>query len=155
MQENVAPVQSLYLGGRVRKQVLPVFDSPPDAGAPLLKRLRLPQGELAQLLDGDQIIRYLAFIELREGTVRGNHFHRVKQEFVYIIHGRALLWVEDTVSSARDKVTLAPGELVFVPAGVAHRLDVLESGQAIEFSEARFDANDTHRYVVAAGRSPG
>jgi mannose-6-phosphate isomerase-like protein (cupin superfamily) len=145
---NSTPVLNQYLSGRVWKRSLPVIEGPPLADAPALKRLRLPQGELAQVLDADVPIRYLACIELRQGTVRGNHFHRVKQEFLYILQGEAVLRVEDRESKVGERLALVPGDLAFVGAGVAHGLDVVKSGVAIEFSEARFDAADTHRYEL-------
>ena len=148
MERDPAPALKLYLGGRVRKQALPRFDGPPGPSAPPLKRLLLPQGELAQLLDTEQSIRYLAFIELRDGTVRGNHFHKTKQEFIYLIRGRALLLVEDTQSKAQDRAPMEPGDLIFIPTGVAHRLEVLQTGQAVEFSETRFDPTDTYPYQL-------
>ena len=113
-----------------------------------LKRLMLPQGELAQVHNGEPPIHYLAFIELREGTQRGNHFHRVKEEFVYLLSGEVRLLVEDIESKAREIVPLNTGDLVFIPVGVAHTLDVVKAGQAIEFSAARFDATDIHRYPL-------
>jgi quercetin dioxygenase-like cupin family protein len=150
METDATPQALSLLGGQVRKQVLPCFQGAPGDQAPPVKRLLLGQGELAQLLDGEQCVRYLAFIELRSGAVRGNHFHKVKQEFIYIIHGRAELRVEDTRSKAQDSMGMEPGDLVFVAAGIAHRVDVLEPGQAIEFSEAPFDAGDIYSYPLNA-----
>ena len=109
----------------------------------------LPQGELAQFHNSEQPIHYLAFIELRAGTQRGNHFHRIKQEFIYLLSGEVRLIVEEIESKARDIVPLQTGDLVFIPTGVAHTLDVVKTGQAIEFSEARFDPADIHRYPLS------
>jgi quercetin dioxygenase-like cupin family protein len=148
MEPNTVPGTSLYLGGKVRKEVLPVFETLPADGGPRLKRLLLPQGELAQLLDGDQPMRYLAFVELREGTIRGNHFHKVKEEFIYVLAGRVRVVVEDTDDKARATVDLKPGELLFISTEVAHRVDALQMGQAVEFSESRFDGSDTYRYII-------
>jgi hypothetical protein len=141
---------SNLLDGKVQLWSLPVFEGPPGAGAPRLKRLKLAQGELAQLYDGQPGIQYLAFIELRAHTVRGNHFHEVKQEFVYLISGQVLLVVEDVDSKARASSTLKPGDKAFISTRVAHALYVLEPGQAIEFSPTAFEAADAQRYIVAA-----
>src|SRR5215813_11994312 len=90
------------LGGKVTKRPLPIVapSSTPDSHT--LKRLMLPQGELAQLYDGDEGIRYIAQIELQAGSVRGNHYHKVKQEWVYVISGELTLIVEDLESKARE-----------------------------------------------------
>src|SRR5207244_1538986 len=107
--------------------------------------LLLPQGELAQFYDAEQGVRYLAFIELRSGSVRGNHYHRVKEEWVYIIAGELALIVEDISTRARESLPLGAGDLVFIPTGIAHALQVQQTGQAIEFSVARFDPLDIHK----------
>src|SRR4051794_29542386 len=110
--------QTDYLDGRVWKRPLPVFSGTPGVDAPVLKRLLLPQGELAQLHDDDLGVHYLAFIELKAGSSRGNHFHHQKQEFIYVIQGDAVLDVEDIQTKARASLPLSAGDLAFISAGV-------------------------------------
>jgi mannose-6-phosphate isomerase-like protein (cupin superfamily) len=137
-----------FLSGKVRRFTLPGCEGPAGPGAPPLKRMLLPQGELAQFHDDDEPIHYMAFIELREGTERGNHYHEVKEEFIYLIEGELLLLIEDITSKARETVPLRAGELVFITTNVAHTLRVLKAGRAVEFSRARFDPGDTCRYPI-------
>jgi hypothetical protein len=59
---------SSFLNGKVLKRSLPELHLPLGPDAPVLKRLMLPQGELAQFYDAEEGIRYLAFIELRPGA---------------------------------------------------------------------------------------
>lgn len=140
--------ESTYLSGKVRKRTLPAFPGPPGPGAPLLKRMLLPQGELAQVHDGEEAMHYIAFIALQQGTARGNHFHKVKEEFLYLLRGALILLLEDVQTKARESVPLQAGDLVVIPPGVAHTLRVTESGDAVEFSPARFDAGDIYRYSL-------
>ena len=133
------------LDGKVRKQALPKVQPPSNPESPALKRLMLPQGELAQFYDGDDGIRYIAQIELQAGSVRGNHYHKIKQEWIYIMSGDVTLIVEDLESKARESVQLVAGDLAFIQTGVVHTLQVTKSGQAIEFSTARFDPADIYR----------
>src|SRR5437870_12464864 len=81
---------STFLPGKLRKFSLPVIATPVGPDAPNLKRLLLPQGELAQFYDSDEPVRYLAFIELRAGSTRGNHYHQFKEEWLYLIQGELL-----------------------------------------------------------------
>ena len=136
------------LADKVQKWSLPVIEGTPPPEAPSLKRLLLPQGELAQVYDSEPGIRYIAFTELRPDRVRGNHYHDVKEEFVYILSGEALLVVEDTESKERASITLLTGDLVFIPTRIAHALRPIRAGQAIEFSSARFNPADVHRYPL-------
>ena len=120
--------ESAFLNGKVLKRSLPVFQLPLGPEAPALKRLFLPQGELAQFYDADEGIRYMAFIELLPGQVRGNHYHKVKEELVYVIRGEVLLSVADIDSKARASVTLRAGDLALIQTGIAHALRTSRAG---------------------------
>jgi len=144
----------LFLGGKVRKISLPVVQGRPQPKEPYLKRLLLPQGELAQFHSSPEGMRYLAYVELRAGAVRGKHYHKFKEEWIYIISGEVSVVVEDIASRSRDTVTIASGDLVFIPTGVAHALHVKESGQAIEFSPVAFDPADSYAYNLDSSIAP-
>lgn len=144
--ESVAPLT--FLGGRVWKQTLPMIKPPAGPGTPAVKRLQLPQGELAQVFDADEGARFIAVIELREGTVRGNHVHQVKREFIYIMTGECLLVLEDLESKERARIPLVRGDLVFIPPRIAHAVHVTRPGEAVEWSPDRFDPNDTTRHPI-------
>jgi mannose-6-phosphate isomerase-like protein (cupin superfamily) len=139
---------SSYLSGKVVRKSLPVLRTTEGAAGLPLKRLLLPQGELAQFYDADEPVRYLAFLELRDGGVRGNHYHESKEEFIYLIQGELQLVAEDIHSRAREIVALQAGDLVVIQPGVAHALRTVKSGQAVEFSRSRFDRADIHRYPL-------
>ena len=63
--------ETTLLAGKVLKRSLPTLQLPLGLDAPTLKRLLLPQGELAQFYDAEEGMRYMAFIELLSGQVRG------------------------------------------------------------------------------------
>ena len=134
--------KSEYLAGKVVKWSLPVISGRPGPDAPTLKRLLLPQGELAQVHDSDEGIRYMAVIETRIGCDRGNHYHKVKEERIYVLQGEVLVLAENVRTRERASVRLQTGSLLLIETGVAHLLRTVEPGQAIEFSNTRFDAAD-------------
>jgi len=140
--------ETSLLGGKVTKRTLPLVQPSSTPDSRTLKRLPLPQGELAQFYDGDDGIRYIAQIELQAGSIRGNHFHKVKQEWVYMMSGEVTLVVENLESKERESTLLTAGDLVFIQTGVVHALQVTKSGQAIEFSTSRFDPADIYRYKL-------
>jgi dTDP-4-dehydrorhamnose 3,5-epimerase-like enzyme len=108
----------------------------------------LPQGELAQFHNGDEGIRYIAYAELVVDTIRGNHYHGIKEEFVYLVQGEVLLVVEDIESKEQESARLESGDLVFISTRIAHAFRPLKHGRAIEFSKTRFDAADVQRFKV-------
>ncbi len=139
----------MHLSGKVRQESLPVFESPVGVKPDLRKRLRLPQGELAQVFNGHPGIHYLACIELVPGTTRGHHYHLNKQEFLYVISGELVLTVEDIHTRQRETLVCREGDLTVIETSVAHTLQVLRRGHAMEFSPVPFDAADVHRYALA------
>src|SRR6476659_4130704 len=135
--------QQTLLQGKVKIWILPEVQ--PGVNEAGLKRLMLPQGELAQFYDEEEGVRYIASIELKAGTVRGNHYHKMKREYVYVLAGRLRLVVRELGTEKREESELEGGSLVFIEPGIVHALDVRESGVAVEFSANRFDAADTYR----------
>jgi len=137
-----------FLDGLVQKESLPQFHAPPWGPSDGPKRLLLPQGELANFYDGDEGIRYAAFIELLPGGVRGNHLHKVKEEQVYLVSGEVLLIAQAGLDGQRVSIELRAGELVKISTGVAHALNPLRAGWAIEFSKTRFDPADIQKVTL-------
>jgi len=140
--------QSEYLAGKVVKRTLPTINGRPGPDAPTLKRLLLPQGELAHVYDSDDGIRYLAAVEARMGSVRGNHYHRVKEEGIYMVQGELSVVVEDVETHDRATVPVKTGDLLLIQTGVAHQLRTVEPGQMIEFSRVRFNAADCYPFAL-------
>ena len=140
--------QTSYLSGKVLKHSLTKFEPRPIGDGPKLKRLMLPQGELAQVHDGEPGIRYLAYIELVDGAVRGNHFHKAKNESLYIIRGRIELVVEDASAGQRESLSLESGDLVFIPVPIAHAFRTVEPGHALEFSTTVYDRSDVYPFAL-------
>lgn len=139
---------SVHLSGQVHRQSLPLLDPPTTPEAPILKRLRLPQGDLSQIHDSEEGIRYIALIELREGGVRGNHYHDEKKELIYVIAGAVELVVEDVATRERDQLLLETGDLVTLPVRIAHALRTVRPGLAVEFSPVRVSRGDVQRYPL-------
>jgi uncharacterized RmlC-like cupin family protein len=137
-----------YLGGKVQMLSLPKMSVPVAPDAPAMKRLMLTQGELAQFYDGAEGIRYLAWIDLIPGQPRGNHYHRAKQEYVYLLAGECDLVVATLEGDARETIRLHTGDLAFIAPLVVHVLKPVSPGHAVEFSPQKFDHDDIIRKIV-------
>ena len=144
----MTPAPQSHLEGGVVLHRLPAIPVSAASGAPERKRLLLPAGELVQLTEGGTPFRYLACLELREGTERGNHLHRRKQEAFYLLSGKVTLFGVDPRREVRVELALEEGDLVFIAPGIAHGLRVVQSGFAVEFSPEPFDPADTERHPV-------
>ena len=128
-------LESRFLSGKVVKWSLPALEPPFD-----------PQGPV---YDADEPIRYIACLDLLPGTVRGNHYHKVKREFVYLLRGEVSLIVRDVETGGRGTVSLRGGELVLIEPGVAHAMVITGAGMAVEFAQTRFNDADTQRFLCA------
>lgn len=134
--------------GKVQQHRLTVYDGKPPADAPPIKRLVLPQGELAQFLDSDEPVRYGAYLELAEGGVRGNHYHDVKEEQIYVIAGELELVVEEVATGRRETLSMPAGSLTQIKAGIAHAFRTVQPGHAIELAQTRFTPGDFHSHKL-------
>ena len=137
-----------FLDGRVRRESLPLLAVPTKPDDPELRRLDLPQGQLAQISRAEVAVRYMAWAELRVGGIRGNHWHHRKEEWIYLIEGGVELIVEDRDSKEHEEFTMVTGDLVVIDPGVAHALRPVRDGQCIEYSPVPFDPEDTEAYPL-------
>jgi hypothetical protein len=119
---------------------------PPGGG-----RMVTAAGELAQIVNGEPY-RYLAFLEFQPDpdAPRGNHFHAVKTEHLYIVDGLVRASYLDLDTGEQSEVELRGGDLVAVSPRCAHAYIALEHSHAVEFSPLGYDPEDTIRYVLTA-----
>ena len=134
--------------GKLVKQHLPLLTPGGGVELPQLKRLVLPQGNLAQFHDSSEPVHYLAALDLVSGTVRGNHHHHIKVEHVYLMRGKLQLVAEDLETGEPTESAMEPGDLVVIQPGVAHAFRVMQEGVAIEFAPTRFDPADIHQHAL-------
>lgn len=139
-----------FLGGRVFRIRLPALPPSESSTVSAPKRIALATGDLSQLTTGDIDYRYIACLDLREGTLRGNHRHERKQESLYLMSGSATVHALDPESGERAVVDLQPGDLIRVAPGIAHALVVHASGMAVEFAPEPFDPADTKPFPVVS-----
>jgi len=154
-QSTTPPVpqatESRFFGGKLIKWSLPAFHPPFGAPSADIKRLLLPQGELAQVHDGREPIRYLACLDLLANTTRGNHYHGAKREFVYLMRGGYELVAQEVATGEKIRLPIREGELVLVEPGIAHAMVVTAPGVAVEWSPTPFDASDRASHDATGG----
>ncbi len=115
---------------------------PPDGGI-----LVTEAGRFARIADGEPF-QYLAYLEYLPGRTRGNHYHHVKQELLYITSGRLLAYYVDIDTGRSLELTLSAGHVIRTGPRLAHAYHALEAAYAIEAAMQRFDPADTVPYPV-------
>lgn len=118
-------------------------------------RIVSPSGEIAQIVSG-RSFQYLAYIDFiaDSNAPRGNHYHKEKEESLYVIKGKLIAIYEDVQSKDREKIILDTGDFVLVKSGCAHVYFPVEYTQLVEFSALPFDAADTYKYIVSESFDP-
>jgi oxalate decarboxylase/phosphoglucose isomerase-like protein (cupin superfamily) len=136
-----------FFAGKTEIKSLLVTDQP--AGRPeVLARLRSAGGELAVLTDGASPIRHLGYVELIQGKIRGNHYHKLRHETFYVISGEIELHLQDLATGERQVTMLRAGDLARIGPSVVHTFKPNTSGHALEFAPEPFDASDVYRQVL-------
>jgi mannose-6-phosphate isomerase-like protein (cupin superfamily) len=138
-----------FFGGRVEIKSLAVTDQPATRTDPQA-RIISPKGELAVLGDGSISIHHLAYVELRAAMVRGDHYHKLRHEYFYLISGALKLNLQDVSTGERASIEMKAGDLAYITPGIAHALHPLKEGHGIEFAVEQFDQADVYRHLLDA-----
>ena len=137
----------MLLGGKVKVQTLELTNQPATRKE-VRARLISPGGEMAVLTDGQVPIRHLSYIEFRSGKPRGNHFHRLRNEWFYLVRGQVTVVVQDTTTGERLQFPMGPGDLAFISPLIAHVLVPTTEGDGIEYAAEPFDPADVIRHPL-------
>jgi quercetin dioxygenase-like cupin family protein len=72
----------------------------------------------------------MLIVEIRgpAGARGETHSHSAEEQITYIVSGRVRLWSGE----AEEEMTLLPGDIAVIPAGVPHRVEILEDSGRIE-----------------------
>jgi mannose-6-phosphate isomerase-like protein (cupin superfamily) len=112
-------------------------------------RLFSAAGEMAQLVSGTSF-RYLAYLEFvhQPHVMRGNHYHHIKHEHLYVLAGRLRCICKDLDTGEQAVYELAAGDLMQIQPGCAHVFVPLEYVQALEFAPQPYDPADAYPYLL-------
>jgi oxalate decarboxylase/phosphoglucose isomerase-like protein (cupin superfamily) len=136
-----------FFGGRATVKSLLVTDTPATR-AEVLARIQSPRGEMAVLTEGTIPLRHLSYLELRPGMLRGNHFHKLRHEYFYLIHGELTLVMADVTSSESASVQMRAGDLAYITPGIAHVLNPVTPGHSVEYAAEPFDLTDVYPHKL-------
>lgn len=100
------------------------------------------KGEFVQISYREDI-GHLAFFELRKGQMRGNHYHRKKDEVFYVIMGTIEAVFASVPPDRKKTLVLEKGMKIHVPAGIAHSFYGIEDTLVVEYSPQHYDKTDS------------
>jgi mannose-6-phosphate isomerase-like protein (cupin superfamily) len=88
---------------------------------------------------------------VKKGQWLSYHYHRIKDEVLYVWSGRARFVVgTDETGENRKEYLVHPGEAFHVTVNNPHQIEALEDLTIVEFSTQHFDS-DSHRISPSKG----
>ena len=88
-------------------------------------------------------LNFLSVLETPQGTLRGNHYHRERSEYLYILKGKMVGYFWNPFdASEKFETILREGDLVTINPNLAHAIKPLEHNISVEFSEQAFNIKD-------------
>jgi dTDP-4-dehydrorhamnose 3,5-epimerase-like enzyme len=112
--------------------------------------------ELISMAHPDQPFRcvHTYIVTINPGMTRARHYHRNKEEWLALTHGKITLLLEDTKSGQQERVELSTEspdtKIIKIPPLIAHALwnQGKDEAGVIVFSRGPEDKDDTIPYEV-------
>ena len=136
-----------FFGGRAWIKPLQVIDQPAQR-TEVCARLASPRGELVVLTDGADPIRHLAYVELKAGMLRGNHYHKLRHETFYLIQGEVTVTMGDIATGETETAQMRGGDMAYFDPCIAHAFRPSIGGHGIEYAPEPFDTGDVYPHQL-------
>ena len=127
-----ADFEHSHFNGLLKIFTLPIFRE--SNFEPVAKRLLFQQGELTMLSPLCPVIRQLSFLSIPKNEVRGNHYHKEKIEFLYVLRGKVNVYAKDLSTGGSARLSVGVGQVINIHPPIAHALQSVDDCDLIEFS---------------------
>lgn len=87
----------------------------------------------------DMPIRTCKALVVKEDTVLGDHYHKLKDEIFYLLKGSGTVTLDGVTSPFNEN------DIVHAKAGVKHTFNLLEGSILLEAGTEPFDATDDYK----------
>lgn len=119
---------------------LPVYTDEPQDIRKLISRNVNFKGEFTRL--AVDTINFLAYVDFKlDKGVRGNHYHKNKDEYLYLCKGAVKGYFKSLSeeSTEIEEILIEEGTLIHILPNCAHAFETVKEGHAIEFSPTKFE----------------
>ncbi len=120
-----------------------IEELPETKEMPGAKRWEEERGEFVQVAYQEEI-HHLALFEIKEGCIRGNHYHQKKEEIFYIFRGKIKASFMDIDTLQREERILRRGDKIRIKPRCGHLFYGMEDTLVIEYSPQVYDQEDSH-----------
>ena len=108
------------------------------------KRWKEERGEFAQITYNEEM-KHLAIFEIRKGFTRGSHYHEIKEEIFYVVHGKMEAGFIDMDTLQREESILGKGDRIRIKPRCGHLFQALEDTLVVEYSPQVYAMEDNYR----------
>ena len=113
------------------------------------KDLKRPWGGFIKFIDNKPCT--VKILEIKKGESLSLQSHKLREEFWYIISGKAEITSGTKINRLKGK-TLKEGEFIKIPKKILHRAKGINLSRILEISTGKFKENDEIRYEDKYGR---
>lgn len=113
------------------------------------KDLKRPWGGFIKFIDNKPCA--VKILEIKKGESLSLQSHKLREEFWYIISGKAEITSGTKINRLKRK-TLKEGEFIKIPKKILHRAKGINPSRILEISTGKFKENDEIRYEDKYGR---
>jgi dTDP-4-dehydrorhamnose 3,5-epimerase-like enzyme len=94
------------------------------------------RGAISDILNNAEI-SHVGVVESKSaGVIRGNHYHKATTQHIFLTKGSLRYWFQPADKSQPvNSILVQEHEMVSIPPGEVHALEILEPNQFIEFCE--------------------
>lgn len=107
------------------------------------KRWDEDRGEFVQI-SYLEAIGHVACFQVRQGFHRGNHYHKNKEEVLYVLRGTIRAKFRDMTTGQEEEHILREGQKISIQQGCAHVFHGVEDALVIEYSPQYYDKRDAY-----------
>ena len=96
-------------------------------------------------------IKHIAINVIKPGCIKGNHYHKLKNEYFYLASGQVVFILENTETNAIGKYTLSsPMAFVEIPKNHAHKVENIGDSDAvlIQMADQLYNDSDSYKYLI-------
>lgn len=115
----------------------------------LEKDFQRPWGGFVKFIDNKPCTVKILFME--KGGKLSLQFHRLREEFWYVISGKIKVTIGKNLKSLRNR-SLKEGENIKIPKKSLHRMEGIQKSKVLEISTGKFIENDEIRIEDKYGR---
>lgn len=96
-------------------------------------------------------IRHIAINVIKPGCIKGNHYHKLKNEYFYLASGQVVFTLENIKTKTIMVNTLSsPMALAEIPKNHAHKVQNVGESDAvlIQMADQLYNNTDSYKYII-------